>query len=131
MLDHVLACMPEEACGIVVGCQGKVTSIRPIENVAHSPTRFRMEPRAQVEALLDLEARRLELLAVFHSHPSGPPGPSAADVAEWSYPEAAAMIWCCENGRWRVRAFDMGSPTLVETEIEVMPEPSKGEPEGT
>jgi proteasome lid subunit RPN8/RPN11 len=121
MLDHVLACMPEEACGIVAGRQGIVAQVRPIENAAHSPFRFRMEPRGQVEALLDLEARGLELLAIYHSHPSGPPGPSATDVAELTYPEAAAMIWCSEGGQWWARAFDLSGPGPVETEIEILP----------
>jgi proteasome lid subunit RPN8/RPN11 len=121
MLDHVLACMPEEACGIVAGRHGMVIQVRPIENVAHSPFRFRMEPRAQVEALLSLEAQGLELLAIYHSHPSGPPGPSATDMAEVTYPEAAAMIWCSDGGQWWARAFDLSGPAPAETEIEILP----------
>jgi proteasome lid subunit RPN8/RPN11 len=121
MLDHVLASMPEEACGIVAGWHGKVIQVRPIENVAHSPFRFRMEPRAQVEALLSLEVQGLELLAIYHSHPFGPPGPSETDMAEVTYPEAAALIWCSESGEWCARAFDLSGPAPVETEIEISP----------
>lgn len=121
MLDHVLACMPEEACGLAAGQHGIVSRVLPIENAAHSPVHFRMEPRGQVEALLGLEDQSLELLAIFHSHPSGPPGPSATDMAEACYPEAAAMIWCCEGGQWRMRAFDLSGPVPVETEISVLP----------
>jgi proteasome lid subunit RPN8/RPN11 len=80
-----------------------------------------MEPRAQVEVLLDLEAQGLELLAIYHSHPSGPLRPSATDVAEVSYPEAAALIWCSVSGRWQVRAFDLSGPTSVEMDIEILP----------
>ncbi len=121
MLDHVLACMPDEACGILAGGQGTVSRVWPIENVAHSPFRFRMEPRAQVEALLAIEAQPLELLAIYHSHPSGPPGPSATDLAEMAYPEAAALIWCCDGGEWRARAFDLGGAAPVRLEIEILP----------
>jgi len=121
MSDHVLACMPEEACGIAAGRHGIVSDVRPIENVAHSPVRFRMEPTAQVEALLDLEAQGLELLAIYHSHPSGPLGPSPTDLAEASYPEAATMIWCCEGGQWRARAFDLSGTAPAEVEIKILP----------
>jgi proteasome lid subunit RPN8/RPN11 len=122
MLDHVLACLPEEACGLLAGRDGIVSQVRPIENVAHSTVRFRMEPRAQVDALLDLEAHELELLAIYHSHPSGPPGPSATDAAEASYPEAAAVIWCSDSGRWKARAFDLSGPMPTEAQIDTLPE---------
>jgi proteasome lid subunit RPN8/RPN11 len=121
MLDHVRACLPEEACGILGGRDGRVSQQRAIENAAHSPVRFRMQPRAQVEALLDLEAQGLELLAIYHSHPSGPPTPSAADLGEAYYPEAAALIWCSDSGRWRARAFDLSRPAPIELPLEVLP----------
>ena len=120
MLNHVQACLPEEACGILVGLEGSVSQVTPIENASHSPVRFRMQPRAQVEALLDLEARGLQLLAIYHSHPSGPPTPSATDLAEAFYPEAAALIWCSESGQWRARAFDLSQSVPVELELEVV-----------
>ena len=121
MLDHVLACLPEEACGLVAGRHGIVGQVRPIENVAHSPSRFRMEPRAQVEALIDLEAQGQELLAIYHSHPSGPPEPSATDLAEVSYPEAAAVIWCSDSRRWQAQAYALSGPAPVKVEIEILP----------
>lgn len=121
MLDHVLACMPEEACGLAAGRHGIVGLVLPIENVAHSSLRFRMEPSAQVQALLGIEEQGLELLAIYHSHPFGPPGPSPTDRAEASYPEAAAIIWCSDGGQWQARAFDLSGPDPVETEISVLP----------
>ena len=123
MLDHILACMPEEACGIVAGGDGIVVQVRPIENAAHSPSRFRMEPRAQVEGLLDLEAQGLELLGIYHSHPSGPPVPSGTDIAESSYPEAIALIWCSDRDGWQMRGFDLSGATPVEIEIGILPAP--------
>jgi proteasome lid subunit RPN8/RPN11 len=120
MLNHVISCLPEEACGILAGLDGSVSQVTPIENAAHSPVRFRMQPRSQVRALLDLEARGLELLAIYHSHPSGPPTPSATDLAEAFYPEAAALIWCSESGQWRARAFDLSQPAPIELPLEVL-----------
>ena len=120
MLDHVRACLPEEACGVLAGRNGRVSQVWTIENAAHSPVRFRMQPRAQVRALLDLEAQGLELLAIYHSHPSGPPYPSATDLAEAFYPEAAALIWCSDSGQWHARAFDLSRPVPVELPLEVL-----------
>jgi proteasome lid subunit RPN8/RPN11 len=120
MLDHVLACMPEEACGILAGRERRVERVWSIENVAHSPVRFRMAPQGQIDALLTMEAQGLELLGIYHSHPSGPPGPSATDWAEAAYPEAATLIWCSDNGRWQVQAFDLSGAAPVKVEIEIL-----------
>lgn len=121
MLNHVLACLPEEACGLLAGRGELASQVRSVENAAHSQVRFRMEPRAQVEALLDLETHGLELLAIFHSHPSGPATPSATDLAEAYYPEAAAIIWCSDSGKWQARAFDLSRPAPVELPLEIVP----------
>jgi proteasome lid subunit RPN8/RPN11 len=122
MLDHVRACLPEEACGLLAGREGRVEHTWPIENAAHSPVQFRMEPRAQVQSLLAIETRGWDLLAIYHSHPSGPTGPSGSDQAEWAYPEALALIWCCEGGSWGAQAFDLSGAAPTRVDIELIPE---------
>ena len=122
MLDHVRACLPEEACGVLGGSEGAVARAWPVENAAHSPVRFRMEPRAQVESLLAIEADGLELLAIYHSHPMGPTRPSGTDQAEWAYPEALSLIWCCEGGIWGAQAFDLSGDSPMSVDIELLPE---------
>ncbi len=107
MLDHVLASLPAEACGLLAGCGSEVRRVLPVPNTLRSPYRYRMEPRAQIEAMLAIEAEGLEMLAIFHSHPHGPPGPSATDVAEAAYPEALHVIWYPGEAGWEVRAFEV------------------------
>jgi proteasome lid subunit RPN8/RPN11 len=106
MLEHVRACLPEEACGLLGGMGGRAVVALPVENALHSATRFRMAPEAQVAAMLELERRGLELTAIWHSHPSGPPEPSAIDTAEAAYPEAGYLIWT-QTPAWTCRAFDL------------------------
>jgi proteasome lid subunit RPN8/RPN11 len=120
MLDHVLACMPEEACGIVAGRQGIVAQVRPIENAAHSPFRFRMEPRGQVEALLDLEAQGLELLAIYHSHPATPAYPSPTDIARAFYPDVVYMLVSLMNPEQAtLRGFRIVDGKVEEITLEI------------
>ncbi len=84
MFEHVLACLPEEACGLLGGKGERANLAIPVENQLRSPTRFRMAPVAQLEAMLRLEQLGLDLVAIFHSHPNGPPTPSHTDLDEVS-----------------------------------------------
>ncbi len=121
MLKHVEACLPQEACGLLGGAGGQVRSIVPVTNAERSPVRYRMDPLEQVRAILSIEEDGLELVGIFHSHPLGPEGPSATDLAQITYPEAVYLIWSPGGRGWRCRAFDLSGDrpravTLVRTE---------------
>ncbi|MEW6568745.1 MAG: M67 family metallopeptidase [Chloroflexota bacterium] len=122
MLEHVLSCLPEEACGLVGGLAGDVRQVIPVVNILHSPVRYRMDPRGQVEAMRQIEEAGLDLVAIYHSHPQGPEGPSATDLAEAAYPEALHLIWFPDVGGWAVGAFELDGrdaravPLIVEGE---------------
>jgi [CysO sulfur-carrier protein]-S-L-cysteine hydrolase len=114
MAGHVAAAFPEEACGIVGGLEGRSVRVFPVENILHSRTRFKMEPESQLRVLLELEQNGQDLLAIYHSHPDGPPHPSETDIAEAYYPEAAAVIWFRHGEEWRCRAFKIQDNQVVE-----------------
>jgi proteasome lid subunit RPN8/RPN11 len=120
MLRHVRSCVPEEACGLLGGVGGRAILGLPIENQSHSTIRFRMEPAAQVRAMMDLERAGHELLGIYHSHPSGPSSPSDTDTAEAAYPEIAYLVWSPSGQCWwcEAFAFDAGKfrPMRLERE---------------
>jgi len=112
MLEHSLACLPEEACGLLGGLlaedgrSARVARALLIENALHSPVRFRMAPEEQLKAFLALETDGLELVAFFHSHPKGPSHPSPTDLGEFAYPGVLSLILSpSANGGWQLRAF--------------------------
>ncbi len=125
---HIERWRPEEACGLVGGIGPTVKVILPVENELHSPVRFRMAPLAQLKGFDRIEALGWELLAIFHSHPQGPAGPSPTDIAEFFYPGSAVIIasplgrdsdtgetadglaW----GEWRIKAF-LIEPNRIHT----------------
>jgi len=104
IVAHLTASLPEEGCGLLAG-RAAIEIVLPIENAEHSPVRYTMEPRALVAALARFEAAGMDLLGVFHSHPSGPFGVSDSDMREWRYRETALMV--CVPGRagWQGRAY--------------------------
>ncbi|MCL4805400.1 MAG: M67 family metallopeptidase [Anaerolineae bacterium] len=92
MIAHVAGQLPDEACGLLGGRDGRAMRHYPVENRLHTPTAYEMEPLQQVRAMLAIEAAELELVAIYHSHPAGPARPSPTDVAEARYPDATHII---------------------------------------
>jgi proteasome lid subunit RPN8/RPN11 len=92
MLEHVQAAYPLEACGLLGGEDGRALRLYPVDNILQSPTHYEMHPLQQVQAMLDIEAQGMALLAVYHSHPHGPARPSPTDIALAYYPEALQLI---------------------------------------
>lgn len=113
---------PEEACGLVAGRGAQsgaadAAAIMPVENALHSPWRFRMRPQQQVAAFLLMEEKGWDLLAIYHSHPQGPAGPSATDLNEFAYPEALVLIWSRAQNDWICRAYAIESGQAREAKL--------------
>jgi len=119
MLEHVADHAPMEACGLLGGSHSQVQQVVPIRNVAESLDRFRMDPAEQVHALFGFEERGLELVAIYHSHPAGPPSPSHIDIDEAAYPEAVQLIWFLEEGIWICRAYRYEERGAIEVPVTV------------
>ncbi len=119
MQEHVARLDPEEACGIVAGKDTISKRVYRVENALHSLVRFRMAPQQQVDAILDIEKKGWDCLAIFHSHPAGPPTPSPTDVAEAAYPEAINLIWWKQNGEWTCRGFLIQEHRIEEIVIRI------------
>lgn len=99
------AAAPAEACGFVAGSGRRARRVYPVDNVHPHPERFyTMHPQQQLAALFDMERRGLELLAIFHSHPGGPPEPSPVDVARALWPDALYIIVSVDRGAAEIRA---------------------------
>lgn len=118
MLAHLTTLYPEEACGLVGGQDGRAGRLYPVENMLHSPVAFEMEPLQQIRAMLALEAEGLELIAIYHSHPHGPARPSASDVAQAYYPDAAQIIISlADRARPSLRAFLIADGHVTEINV--------------
>lgn len=76
------AALPHEACGILLGEGGRIVAARAARNVHPAPrTHFEIDPRALIDAHRAARAGGPEVIGYFHSHPEGPPEPSATDRA--------------------------------------------------
>jgi len=118
MKTHVLANLPEEACGMLGGIENQVKIVLPITNQAHSPIRYYMEPIEMLKAFEYLDQNGLELIATFHSHPDGPLHPSETDIREFMYPGTAVIIIApCESQTWHLQAYRIEADSYREISI--------------
>jgi proteasome lid subunit RPN8/RPN11 len=121
MVSQVRASAPLEACGLIGGLDGRSLQVFPMENVDHSRVRYQLDPREQLRVFNLLDEREWDLLAIYHSHPRGPAGPSITDVAEAAYPETLHLIWSRQGSGWTCRAFRINGTQV--TEVPVMKAP--------
>ncbi len=77
------SCLPDEACGLLVGpAPDKADALLAMENV-HEPPRLRrysIDPLAYADAEDTAEARGRHIVGIFHSHPPAPAVPSQFDL---------------------------------------------------
>ena len=118
MRRQVAADAPIEACGLLAGTQPEVQRVVPVPNVLNSPSRYRFDPYAQLAAFDQIEQSGLEILAIYHSHPKGPPHPSPTDVNEAFYP-VVYVIWSQADGDWQAKGYwiEGGEFKVVPIEI--------------
>lgn len=73
---------PDEACGILLGRGNQIDNIQPARNVHSMPeTHFEIDPQTLIDAHRVQRSGGAEIVGYFHSHPNGPPEPSATDQA--------------------------------------------------
>lgn len=109
VIDHCITGFPNEACGILAGNSGRVKKVYCMTNAKPGPTYYEMDPAEQFSVMKDMREAGLDMLGIFHSHPTSPAYPSKVDIekAYWpgtlypNYPGAVYVI---------VSLMDMSSP---------------------
>lgn len=95
MADHARQDRPSECCGALAGPIGSQTATELVRcrNEAADPSRFyEIGADSLIRMYFDLADRGLEPVAWYHSHPSGPPLPSRADIAYMGDPRVRYLI---------------------------------------
>ena len=109
--------LPNECCGLLAGtidsqgvkpgqpAVGRVVERYPLVNATASPTRYESEPRSMFEAIRDMRRRGIDVLAVYHSHPTTAPVPSRTDLQRNYSPDVMNLIVSLQNGEARMAAW--------------------------
>ncbi len=127
MLRHALDERPRECCGLLAGTVadgvGRVVERYPLVNEARSSVNYEPEGRSLIAAHRAMWGRGLDVLAVYHSHPTSPPVPSKTDLAGNGYGEHAVHLIVSLKGEApSVRGWWLAETDYREAEWAVEPE---------
>ena len=124
MLAHLRGGLPNEACGILAGEQGRTVKVYTATNVAEDRrTRYVMDSLEQLKVMREIEDRGWDMLAIYHSHPFTQAYPSPTDVSLAGYPETVyVIVSLADEQNPVVRAFRIEEGNIVEEPIEVTDE---------
>jgi proteasome lid subunit RPN8/RPN11 len=131
IVAHARAGLPNEACGVLAGEDGRPIRVYPMRNAEESPVVYRFDEREQIEVFNEIEDKGWDLLAFFHSHTHTEAEPSPTDRAHahWrdpisgqeapAYPGTSYLILSLAGDRPELRAFrfENGRPEEVEVRI--------------
>ncbi len=78
VIDHAYEGFPNEVCGILGGKGGVVSSLFRLTN-AHGGKHFVVDPAESLAVINRMREEGLAILAIYHSHPNGPPRPAPED----------------------------------------------------
>jgi proteasome lid subunit RPN8/RPN11 len=119
MRRHVIAQAPLEACGLLAGKQDAVETVLRVRNAEQSPVRFRMDPEEQLHALEWIESNGLDLVGIYHSHPTGLETASATDIAEAAY-QVVQVIWSRTRRSWKAHGFWIEAGEVTEVSLQIV-----------
>jgi [CysO sulfur-carrier protein]-S-L-cysteine hydrolase len=129
VIDHCIAGLSNEACGMMGGKSGSVEKVYPMKNAKPGPDYYEMEPEEQFRVMKDIRDSGLELIGLFHSHPTGQAYPSSVDVSQayWpgtelpNYPDAVYIIVSLMDRRKPVvRGFSIEEGQVSEVSLIVV-----------
>ena len=118
MIEYVDRHTPLEACGLLAGKDSRVEKVFEVKNQDQSPLRYVMDPIEQLNAFEWIDSNGLELLGIFHSHPSGPETVSPTDIAEAAY-AVVYVILSRVDDVWRARGFRIENGATQEVTLQI------------
>ena len=96
IIEHGRGESPNECCGLIAGriVEGVGTaSVRyVIKNDAASSKNYWSNARDMLDAFRSMRDGRLEILAIYHSHPNTEPVPSLRDIEQNAYGESVVHL---------------------------------------
>jgi [CysO sulfur-carrier protein]-S-L-cysteine hydrolase len=121
IVAHAVEDLPNECCGLLIGNAEMVEDAARARNMKRSRTRFQVEPADHFAAIRRARAAGLEVIGAYHSHPSGPSGPSETDRARLTDPAMFHVIISLAHGTRTVRAFRLIDGNFSPFELAPVP----------
>jgi proteasome lid subunit RPN8/RPN11 len=132
MLSQAIAELPNECCGLLAGRLvtenpaapdkrlARVERCYPLVNAAASPREYLSAPEGMFAAVRDMDQLGLEIVAVYHSHPTSDPVPSRIDLERNYSPDIVNLIISLHAGEPKTGAWWLEEQSYREAEWEVV-----------
>jgi len=129
MIAHARDDLPNEACGVILGKDGRAVELRRARNAEASPYRYSIHPEDLFHFHKEVEERDLEFMVIYHSHVASEAYPSPTDVrlAQWHgtdpptdmYPGAYyVLVSLADREKPVVRAYRIQGGQVSEEQLE-------------
>jgi [CysO sulfur-carrier protein]-S-L-cysteine hydrolase len=125
LVEHAIADLPNECCGMIAGRGGTATQVLPAANTESSPFMYVMDPREQLRIMDAIDEAGDEMLAIYHSHTRSAAYPSRTDVELAFYPDTLYLIVSiADRDAPEIRAFRLSRSApegqqIVEEGVEI------------
>jgi proteasome lid subunit RPN8/RPN11 len=122
---HALKVFPLECCGLLIGKMGKgifeVKKVVPAKNIHKSEVSFEADAELVYRALDAAEAKGLDLIGIYHSHPNMCAYVSAVDAEIMKlWPNVAWLVLgVSENQIIEKKVFMLKESKIVGLEIKI------------
>jgi len=104
---------PNESCAILFGKEDTVSEIFLTKNIEESPVNFTISNEQLIEGYKIAEEKKVDVIGIFHSHPSSEAYPSNTDK---KFMQSNPVAWVIYSGTTKdFRAY------LLESEIKEIP----------
>jgi proteasome lid subunit RPN8/RPN11 len=130
MVQHAIADLPNECCGIIAGRDGVATRLYRCRNAEASPFRYNIDPRDILKVERELDVENWQVLVIYHSHVASEAYPSPTDVrlSQWPgtnpptdlYPGAYyVLVSLKDRDNPVVRAYTIHAGEVTEDTLEL------------
>jgi proteasome lid subunit RPN8/RPN11 len=120
MVAHAVAELPNEACGLLAGPDGRIERFYPMRNADDSAVTYRLDPKEQLDVFDEIEAQGWELASIFHSHTHTDAYPSPTDRRQAFYPEAVyLLVSLADRDSPVLRGFTIRDGEVEEREVRI------------
>jgi proteasome lid subunit RPN8/RPN11 len=119
MIAHAYQGLPDEACGVLLGCRDQVERFHPCTNAAASSRVYRIGHRDLMAAEDAADAAGWTILGIVHSHTHTEPYPSPTDLDQAVDPSWRYVIVSLKRDLPEPRAYLLDGGTVLEEPIGV------------
>lgn len=124
MFEHCKRDYPNEACGYLTGQNGAATEAVAITNIHASPSSYEMDPKEQLTLQRRLREKKLEQMAIYHSHVATEATPSRRDIdratSVQDFFDGYYVLVTLKDTTPKARAFRIRDSHVQEETLEVV-----------